>query len=130
MGQITTISVDDSSAVSHDFVPHSREAGVSHFEEKSSSSSLGYIRLGVSLRENADGSVDRFTMKMDYPIAQTQTINGVDSPTVVRVLRAKVEFTLPAGTTLTERKDLNSFIQNLLASTDIKDVCENLNNLY
>lgn len=130
MGQIATISVNDSSAASHDFIPHSRENGVTRFEEKSASSALGYYPMRVSLKENGDGSVDRFMLDLSMPVVSTQTVNGVDSPTVVRTLRAKVEFTLPTGSTLSERQDLNAFVQNLLGNAAITDVCENLNNLY
>jgi hypothetical protein len=130
VGQIATIAVDDASATSHNFVPHSRENGITRFEEKSSSSALGFMPLGVSLRENGNGDVDRFTLKFEMPVVQTETINGVDYPKVVRTLMAKVEYTLPTGSTLAERQDLNAFVRNLLASTDIKDVCENLNGMY
>jgi hypothetical protein len=130
VGQITTITVNDSNATSHDFIPVSKEAGITTFEEKSSTSSKGFWPLTVSLAENATSGVSRFLMRIKVPVVQTETINGVDNPKVVRMAMAEVRLSYDSGSSLAERQDLNAIVQNLLASAAIKDVCENLNNLY
>lgn len=131
MGSIATISVNDSSAVSHDFVPSSFDGIVARYREESASSTLGFYPLSVSLKNGSEsGGVDRFRMALAMPIVQTETINGVSSPKVVMTLRANVEYILPAGSTLLQKQDLNAFVQNLLASTAIKDVAENGHGIY
>jgi hypothetical protein len=69
-------------------------------------------------------------MRIKVPVVQTETINGVDNPKVVRMAMAEVRLSYDSGSSLAERQDLNAIVQSLLASAAIKDVCENLNNLY
>jgi hypothetical protein len=63
---------------------------------------------------------------------QTQTINGVSSPVVVRTAFAEVNFTFDALSSDQERKDCVGLIANALAAsqTQINDLLVNLSDIY
>jgi hypothetical protein len=132
---ISTITAADAAAtpVDHDFAPSRIDGDIARFLEKSASTPDGYMPLSVSLRAPKSGngsSVYRCQISLAIPVTQTQTINGVDSDTVVRTGRVNVEFILPATGVLQERKDMRQLIVNILEDADVKDVIENLNNYY
>lgn len=136
MGAITTITVADAAAtpVDHDFIPKQIDGNVARYLEKSSSSPIGFWPLGVSLREtggnNGNAKLYRARVTFDMPIVQTETIDGVDYPKLVRTYRASVDIAMPEDGTLQERKDFRKMLAEILDDSSVVDVLENLNNIY
>jgi hypothetical protein len=53
---------------------------------------------------------------LSVPVVQTQTINGVSTPVVVRTAYADVNFTFDATSTTQERKNLVGMMADALAA--------------
>ena len=69
---------------------------------------------------------------MQVPVTQTQTINGVDTPVVVRTAYVEVNFTFDALSSTQERADAVGLMVNSLAAsqTQINDLVVNLSDIY
>lgn len=90
----------------------------------------GNPRYTISL--NKKNGKYKATIKLVVPIVQTQVINGVSSPTVVRT--AFVEFTsqFDEYSTAQERADaIGLFVNSMAASqTQVNDLLVNLSDIY
>lgn len=79
-------------------------------------------------------SKDRYkaTLRLAVPVVQTQTINGVSSPVVVRTNYIEVSSTVDGMATDQERKDLVGLMTSALApgSTMINDLLVNVTDIY
>jgi vacuolar-type H+-ATPase subunit D/Vma8 len=100
--------------VAHTFVPDGEDAnGVSLFSEKTGVPA-GDSRFTAALR-NSNGKY-RPSLRLQIPVVQTQTINGVSSPVVVRTAYVELNCTFDALSTLQERKDAIGLMANALSS--------------
>lgn len=116
--------------VSHTFTPDGDDTnGVHIFTEKVGVPD-GYSRVTASLRRT--GGKFRAALKLAVPITQTQIINGVSSPVVVRTAYAEVNFTFDGLSTVQERADtVGQTLDMLLASqTQINDMLVNVSDIY
>jgi len=82
---------------------------------ESSGIPLGNSTYSVSLRQTAQGRY-KVTLKLSRPVVQTQTINGISTPTVVRTNRATVEFDLDPASSTQERTDLEGMLADSLGA--------------
>lgn len=129
MGQAAAITINDGVAtpVAHTFNPESITPAVSSFADRTSGVSVLFPRLGVSNSfAQAQGSVNKSKFTVELPVGAT--VNGV--LTVVRTLRAKVEYILPDGCTDAERKDLHAYVTNGLAHAAIRGSMRDLDPQY
>jgi len=102
--------------VGHTFVPRDIEGGVASFVE-SNGVPIGDNTLTASLRRTTTGRY-RGLLKGRFPVVQTQTINGVSSPVVVRAANCEISVTFDAESTEQERKDVVSEMLTALAASN------------
>lgn len=110
------IVVNDRAAtpVAHTFTPNGKTpTGWDSFTEKTPVT-IGNPALNLRLAQG-NGRY-KPAMKLIVPVVQTQTINGVSTPVVVRTAFADVSFNFDGLSTEQERKDAVAFVANALAA--------------
>jgi len=131
MPALTSIAVSDreSTPATHTFTPAHRKNGVSTFKNRDGVP-IGDETLTISLRQSGQKYKARIVLSL--PTVVTETINGVDSPSVARSNFATFETTFDASSTLQERQNTVGLMANLLlaAETEVDDVLTNLNDFY
>lgn len=117
MPQLASIVLTDraTTPVNHTFQPRDIVAGVAEVVE-STGVPIGDNSLTVSLKKPGANGSPRYkgVLKLVLPIVQTQTVNGVSTPVVVRTSYATVEFSFDKTSTEQERKDAVGMIQSAL----------------
>lgn len=132
MPQLQTLVLTDrtpTTAVDHTFQPRDIKSGVGSVVE-SSGVPIGDKRFTISLRQV--NSRYRAQMQLAVPVVQTQTINGVSTPVVVRTAYADVTFTFDNASTEQERTNLVGMLQSSLAEskTLVNDTVVKLQGVY
>jgi hypothetical protein len=132
MPQLQSLTVNDRQAtpVAHVFVPRDITDGVATVVE-SNGVPIGENSISVSLRKTPQGRF-KAVLKGRFPIVQTQTVNGIDTPVVVRTANAEITFNFDGSSTLQERKDVVGMVYNSLASsaTLTNDLITKLEGVY
>lgn len=116
--------------VSHTFSPDGDDAkGVHLFSEKTGVPA-GNPRFTAALKQSPGKY--RPSLRLSIPVVQTQTINGVSTPIIVRTAYADVSFTFDALSSDQERKDCVGMIADALpaAQTMINDMIVGLSDIY
>jgi hypothetical protein len=115
MPQLQAISLNDreTTPVAHAFVPRDIKNGVGTVV-RSTGIPVGDESLTVSMRRASTRYRGKVTLSV--PVVQTQTINGVSTPVVVRTAYADVNFTFDATSTTQERKNLVGMMADALAA--------------
>lgn len=132
MPQLQTLVLTDrtpTTAVDHTFQPRDIKSGVGSVVE-SSGVPIGDKRFTISLRQV--NSRYRAQMQLAVPVVQTQTINGVSTPVVVRTAYADVTFTFDNASTEQERTNIVGMLQSSLAEskTLVNDTVVKLQGVY
>lgn len=112
--------------VAHTYSPDGDDAnGVALYSEKTSVPA-GNPRLSISLKQT-NGQY-RPTMRLQLPVVQTQTVNGVSTPVVVRTAYVEVTARFDGVSTTQERADAIGLMCNALAAaqTQTNDLFVNL----
>lgn len=65
---------------------------------------LGNNQVSISMRQQPSGKY-LGRLHCAFPVVQTETINGIPKPVLVRVARVKAEFEFDSSSTEQERKD-------------------------
>ncbi len=119
-----------STPVSHTFTPDGDDANGVHTYSEKVGVPAGYSRFSASL--NTKGKSIRAALKLAVPVTQTQTINGVSSPVVVRTAYAELAFTFDPLSSVQERADVVGMaLDSLLATqTQINDLLVNVSDIY
>lgn len=104
-------------AIDHTFTPSDITGGVGEVVE-STGTPIGNNRCTVSLKQTATGRY-KGEVRLTIPVVQTQTINGVSSPVVVRTAYANVEFTFDKTSSEAERADIVGMMADALAPTKV-----------
>lgn len=115
MPQATTITIDDreDTPVSHVFTPAGvNKDGVWRFINKSVEETIG--RESITTRVTR-GVRNRVRHVITVPVMATETINGVDSPVVIRTGYVNIEFVTEPTASQQERENLAGLAANLLA---------------
>lgn len=132
MPQLQNLVLADRAAtpVNHTFTPRDIVGGVGTVEE-SSGVPIGSNSYSVSLRKTPAGAY-KATLKGRFPIVQTQTVNGVSTPTVVRTSYAEFEFSFDSTSTEQERKDVVGMMADSLSSGKVltNDLLTKLQGVY
>lgn len=89
---------------------------------------IGASELSVSGRTATTNR--RVTVKLQIPVLQNETVNGITTPRVVRMAIAKCELSLPVTSTGAERLAIRNQISGALANTLVAAVIDNNENLY
>lgn len=119
MPQLQTLVLTDRAAtpVDHTFIPEQIVQGVGAVVE-SSGVPIGNSRVSVSTVRTQTGRY-KSTVKYSFPKVQTETINGVDNPKVVRTAYADLTFTFEASSTEQERKDAVGMVMSSLDASKV-----------
>lgn len=132
MSARTNIVINDRAAtpVAHTFTPDGSDAnGVHVFTEKTGVPASD-PRFTAGLRQS-NGKY-RVTLRLNIPIVQTQTVNGISNPIVVRSSIIEVGAVFDSLSTEQERKDAVGLMANALAAnqTMLNDFVVKLNDIY
>lgn len=127
MPQATTIALNDSSAISHDFVPISVNGQQSVLANGEADTGAGEMTIVLQMdRANGNRPTDRVKYRFNMPIEQT--VDGV-----VRVndtARAEVNIILPESLSTTQRADFAAYVANLLNNSLVSGYVEDLEPLF
>jgi len=131
MPQLQNVVLKDRQATpaDHTFTPLDISNGVGTVVE-SSGVPVGQNRLTISQRSSAGKF--RPSLRLALPVVQTQTINGVATPVVVRTAYVEVNFTFDATSTFDERNNLVGLLSSALDPSKalINDTVVNLQGVY
>lgn len=116
--------------VDRTFTPDGEDANGVHVFSEKTGVPAGYSRITASLRQS--GGKYRPTIRLQIPVVQTQTINGISSPVVVRTAFVEVSATFDALSSTQERADAIGMTANALAATQamLNDMIVNLSDIY
>lgn len=132
MSARTNLVINDRAAtpVAHTYTPDGDDANGVHVYSEKTTVPAGNPRFTASIR-SSNGKF-RPTVKITVPITQTQTINGVASPVIVRTAYGEVNFTFDALSSEQERADCVGLLVNSLAAsqTQINDMIVKLSDIY
>lgn len=138
MATIAALTLNDGQAtpVSHTFSPVRVDAaGVAKWTDRSSGISLGFPVITLGLREPTKGSRNfKVTSKIVVPILEqtsASTASGIQpAPTLSYALQADLTVILPERSTLANRKDLEAYLKNFIASAVMSTALLNFENAY
>lgn len=132
MPQLQTLVLTDrtpTTAVDHTFQPRDIKNGVGTVVE-STGVPIGDKRFTISLRQVNNRY--RAQMQLAVPVVQTQTINGVSTPVIVRTAYADLTFTFDAASTEQERTDVVGMLMDALGTSQtlVNDTVVKLQGVY
>lgn len=117
MPALTSLVLKDraSTPVDHTFTPSDVKDGVGTVVE-STGMKLGDSKYSVSSRKTTGG---RYAgkLKLEVPVVENQTVNGVTRPVVTRVAYATIDFSFAAESTTAERNNLVGMLADSLAKS-------------
>lgn len=132
MSARTNLVLTDRAAtpVAHTFSPDGDDANGVHLFSEKAGVPAGYSRYTASLRQT-NGKF-RAVLKLAVPVTQTQVINGVSSPVIVRSAYAEVQLTFDALSSVQERADIIGMMYSSLpaAQAQINDMLVNVSDIY
>lgn len=116
--------------VAHTYTPDGDDSNGVHVFTEKTGVPAGYPRFTASIRKS-NGKY-RPSLKLAIPVVQTQTINGISTPVVVRTAYIDVQATFDELSSDQERKDCVGLMANAMASsqTMINDLLVNLSDIY
>jgi hypothetical protein len=133
MPQLQNLVLTDRAAtpVNHTFVPREIDSSGVGMVVESSGVPIGDNRFSVGLRRTSEGRC-KATLKGVFPIVQTQTVNGISTPVVVRTAYADVTFSFDSTSTEQERKDCVGMLASSLdpAKVLVNDTLVKLQGVY
>lgn len=119
-----------STPVDHTFTPDGDDANGVHVFSEKTGVPAGNARYTAQIRYSRGKY--RPTLRLAVPVVQTQTINGISNPVVVRTAFIDVSMTFDSTSTTQERADAIGMIYNSMAATQtmINDMIVNLSDIY
>lgn len=116
MPQLQNLVLTDRAAtpVAHTFTPRSRDLNGVGTVAESTGVPIGDPKLSISTSKTASGRY-KTTIKFAVPIVQTQTINGISTPVVVRVSYVDATFTFDPASLEAERNNVVGMFADSLA---------------
>lgn len=117
MPALTSLVLKDraTTPVDHTFIPSELKDGVGTVVE-SSGQKIGDSKYSVSSRKTAGGRYAA-KVKLEVPVVENQTVNGVTRPVVTRVAYATVDFSFAADSTTAERNNLVGMLADSFAKS-------------
>ena len=132
MSARTTLVLTDRAAtpVNHNFVPDGDDANGVHLYTEQNGVLAGRPTFSASMKKSS-GKV-RHELRLAVPIVQTQTINGVSTPVVVRTSYVTVSTSFADTSFVQERSDaIGMMVSALLpATTQINNLLANCEEIY
>lgn len=115
----------ETTPVNHTFVPNFAPNGVLYMRNRVSGVPIADEVLSISSRVSGKRMKDKFVLTL--PVVQTQVINGVSSPVLLRRNTLDMTFTFDELSTDQERKNLMGMAYALLgtAQSQIVDIVVN-----
>lgn len=101
--------------VDHTFTPDDVVGGVGKVVE-SNGTKVGDSSYTIGKRKSGTGR-QNVKLKLTVPVVQSEVINGISSPKIVRTAYATVDFSFAAESTTAERNNLVGMLQDSLAPT-------------
>jgi len=129
MPQASAITIQNGAAtpVNVTFSPESVTPQIARFADRSGGTANAFQRLTLTTAfAGGAKTVNKTGLNIELPVVAV--ISG--AATVQRVLRAKLEFTIPDGATDAERKDLYAFTRNALANASAMATLRDLDPQY
>lgn len=121
MPQRGTITINDreSTPVAHAFTPDGEDKNNVHIFTEKTGVPLSNPRLTVSVSRTGNGQAGKYkpTLRLQVPITQTQTINGVSQPVIVRTAYVELSATFDGLSTEQERKNAIGLMANAMAAS-------------
>lgn len=116
--------------VAHTFSPDGDDTNGVHIFTEKTGVPAGDSRYTASLRRS-NGKY-KANLKLSLPVVQTQTVNGVSAPVIVRTAYVELTATFDALSTDQERKDAIGLMANSLlpAQTQINSLLTGLENIW
>lgn len=132
MPQLQNLVLTDRAAtpLNHTFTPLDYSNGLGTVVE-TSGVPIGNNKVSIALNKTSTGRY-KGLLKMQFPIVQTQTVNGVSTPVVVRTSYIDMTFTFDPTSTLQERNDAVGMAMSALAANKvlINDTLVKLEGIY
>lgn len=144
MSAVANIVLADAQAtpVNHTFVPLGPDSNQAWwFEDQTAASPIGNNRISLQLvrsapasaGQNAGDRTSRVKIGLHCPVLETTGTNDsgiTPPPTVAYVPRFTAEFIMSDRSTTAQRETLRKFAYGLLNDTQLKDMVEDLINVY
>lgn len=120
-----------STPVNHTFSPDGTDSNGVHLFSEKVGVPASNSRFSAKLTPGKNGKA-RVTLKLAVPITQTQVINGVSNPVVVRTAYGEVNFTFDQLSSEQERADLvGQLADSLLATqTQINEMIVKMSDIW
>lgn len=132
MSARTNLVISDRAAtpVAHTYSPDGDDANGVHVFSEKTSVPAGNPRFTARLAYSNGRYKPQ--LRLSIPVVQTQTINGVSTPVVVRTAYVEFNANFDALSSDQERKDAVGLMANALATaqTQINDMVVNLSDIY
>lgn len=130
MPAITSISVNDSSAVPHTFTPTTTDGSSALWENRASGTPSAYERLGITVERPArKGQAQKIRLKFTRPFTEETSV-GSGVYRVVRQNVAEVVFNFSNDSLAIERLDDVTMVKNLLGLSPIYTAIQNIEPHY
>jgi len=116
--------------VAHTYTPDGDDKNGVHLYSEKGSVPAGNAKYSIGLRQT--GGRYRGSIRLAIPVVQTQTINGVSTPVVVRTSYMEVNTSFDPLSATQERADAVGLMVNSLAAAQaqINDLIVNLSDIY
>lgn len=132
MPTMVPIVLTDSDANDHSFAPRGKDpqSGVATLV-KSTGVPVGDERLTIGRTRTPQGR-EKVSFKLTIPVVATETISGIDRPSVVRTAYADVTLSFDGTSTTDERADMRVMVADLLGNSEAMAAAliDNLDHLY
>lgn len=116
--------------VAHTYTPDGDDANGVHLYSEKTTVPIGNPKFTAALKKS--GTKYKPSLKLAIPVVQSQVINGVTSPVIVRTAYANVEFTFDGLSSEQERADCVGLLANALGAsqTQINDMIVKLSDIW
>lgn len=132
MSARTNLVINDraSTPVAHTYTPDGTDTNGVHVFSEKTGVPAGNPRFTASLKRS-NGKL-RPSLRLQVPIVQTQTINGVANPVVVRTAYVEVNAVFDVLSQDQERKDAIGLMANALAAsqTQVNELLLGISDIY
>lgn len=129
MPALASISVNDAEAtpVAHVFSPVTTDGSLARFANRDADTPAGFETLSIELRAPVSSTAAyRAILKGTFPTEAT--VDG--TPQVVKLSSFEIAINLSQKSTAQERLNVLKILSNLLASSVMEDVIENVEPIY
>ncbi len=128
MPQLTSVVLKDGVLANHTFSPRGIANGVATLVN-GTGVPVADKKVTASHTRTTTGR-EKIVLKLDLPIVQDVTVNGVTKPTPVRRAFFECSFSVDGTSSTAERADVLGYAWDLLGSAFVRDLVVDLGDLY